>query len=210
LVNDAVYIAKEASDGHWTATGTQFQVPYVFKTLFSKEPITFDDLCETKSVKTSLYLDMNENLPDVSMYEEMLADLEKKYKKGELSDTAFEAECADILPKIEEGHNYKFVGRVGQFCPIKPGCGGGLLMRYSNGKYYAATGTKGYRWRESESVRILGKEDCIDKSYYISLADAAVETILAYGDYEWFVSDDPYIGPEFINGKPIYKNTQKY
>ena len=210
LVNDAVYIAKDASDGHWTATGAQFQVPYVFKTLFSKEPITFDDLCETKSVTTSLYLDMNENLPDVSMYEEMLADLEKKYKKGELSDTAFEAECAGILPKIKEGHNYKFVGRVGQFCPIKPGCGGGLLMRYGNGKYYAATGTKGYRWRESESVRILGKEDCIDKSYYISLADAAVETILAYGDYEWFVSDDPYIGPEFINGKPIYKNTQKY
>lgn len=36
--------------GEWTATGTQFQVPYVFKTLFSKEPIEFSDLCETKSV----------------------------------------------------------------------------------------------------------------------------------------------------------------
>ena len=59
LVNDAVYIAKYA-DGHdagkWTATGTQFQVPYVFKTLFSKEPIVFDDLCETKSVTSALYL----------------------------------------------------------------------------------------------------------------------------------------------------------
>ena len=56
LVNDAVYIAK-TTDGKWTATGTQFAVPYVFKTLFSKEEITFDDLCETKSVKTAIYLD---------------------------------------------------------------------------------------------------------------------------------------------------------
>ena len=206
LVNDAVYIAKDASDGHWTATGKQFQVPYVFKTLFSKEPITFDDLCETKSVTTSLYLDMNEKLPDVTAAETELEKLEKKYKKGMISDTAFEAACADILPKIEDGHNYKFVGRVGRFCPIKPGCGGGLLLRYSNGKYSAAEGTKGYRWQESESVRVLNKEDCIDRSYYTALADAAIETIIAYGNYDWFVSDDPYIGPEFIDGVPNYNN----
>ena len=43
LVNDAVYIAQVAEeDGQkvepfWTATGTQFQIPYVFKTLFSHE-----------------------------------------------------------------------------------------------------------------------------------------------------------------------------
>jgi len=87
LVNDAVYIAKYASKeqcedlydyipednkknaGQWTATGTQFQVPYVFKKLFSKEEVTFDDMCETKSVTSALYLDMNEDLPDVSDYE---------------------------------------------------------------------------------------------------------------------------------------------
>jgi len=63
LVNDAVYIARYP-DGKWTATGTQFQVPYVFKTLFSKEEIVFTDLCETKSASTALYLDMNEDLPD--------------------------------------------------------------------------------------------------------------------------------------------------
>ena len=67
LVNDAVYIAKYKDGknaGKWTATGTQFQVPYVFKKLFSKEPIEFNDMCETKSVKTALYLDMNENLSE--------------------------------------------------------------------------------------------------------------------------------------------------
>lgn len=60
LVNDAVYIAYY--DGHWSATGAQFKHPYVFKTLFSKEPVDFDDLVETKEVRTALYLDMVENL----------------------------------------------------------------------------------------------------------------------------------------------------
>lgn len=76
LVNDAVYIAHcapddpEANDEEmkrhrlWTATGKQFQVPYVFKTLFTKEPIQFDDLCETRTVTTALYLDANEGMPE--------------------------------------------------------------------------------------------------------------------------------------------------
>lgn len=85
LVNDAVYIAKCSMDpengdeaGHWTATGAQFQHPYVFKTLFSKEPIKFVDLCETKSVKTEMYLDMNEAKPDV----EPLEKRQEKLLKG--------------------------------------------------------------------------------------------------------------------------------
>ena len=164
LVNDAVYIAKEKATpkkpAHWTATGTQFAVPYVFKKLFSKEEIVFNDLCETKSVSTALYLDMNEDLDDVS-----------------------------------DGHNYHFVGKVGQFCPIKPGCGGGELLREGkdkngNIKYYAATGAKGYRWMESEMVRTLKKESSIDRSYYDHLADEAIATISKFGDFEWFVSDD--------------------
>ena len=150
LVNDAVYIARY-EDGKWTATGTQFQVPYVFKKLFSREPIEFDDLCETKSVSTALYLDMNEGLP-------------------------------------EDAHNYKFVGRVGRFSPIKAGCGGGLLLRKTDKGYSAATGSKGYRWMESEEVKKLGKEKDVDRSYYDRLVDEAVETISQYGDFEQFIS----------------------
>ena len=187
IVNNAVYIAKNY-DGEWTATGTQFQVPYVFKTLFSKEPIVFEDLCETKSVKTALYLDMNENLPDVSEYEKELKKTEDKYKKGQLSDTLFESTCADLNDRISEGHSYHFIGRIGSFCPIKPGCNGGLLVAERNGKYDAATGTKGYRWLEAEMVRELGKQDDIDRSYYDSLVNDAVDAISAYGDFEWFVS----------------------
>lgn len=56
LINDAVYIARK--DGIWEATGARFAHPYVFKTLFSGEPLTFDDFCETRSVqKGAMYLD---------------------------------------------------------------------------------------------------------------------------------------------------------
>lgn len=212
LVNDAVYIAKYKDGKHageWTATGTQFAVPYVFKKLFSKEEIKFEDMCETKSVKEALYLDMNEDLPDVSQYEEELSKLESNYKKGLLSDTTFEPKSLELIEQIKPGHNYRFIGKVGQFCPIQPGKGGGLLMRVKDGKYYAATGTKGYRWLESEMVHQLEKEDDIDRSYYDKLVNDAVETIVAYGDFEWFVSDDPYIGPNFDMGeymnRPLYE-----
>lgn len=58
LVNKAVYIAKYAfpHEGEWTATGKQFQEPYVFKKLFTKEPIVFEDFVQTKQVKTAMYL----------------------------------------------------------------------------------------------------------------------------------------------------------
>ena len=188
LVNDAVYICKY--DGKWDATGTQFQVPYVFKTLFSKEPIKFEDMCETKSVTSALYLDMNENLPDVSDLEKDLSKAETKFKKGQITEDEWNMFCEKINPMISEGHSYKFIGKVGSFCPIIPGKGGGVLVREKDGKYYAATGSKGYRWLESELVRGTN-EDNIDKSYYNALVDTAVETISQYGDFEWFVSDDP-------------------
>lgn len=211
LVNNAVYIAKYKDGkkaGQWTATGAQFAVPYTFKKLFSKEPIEFEDMCETKSVKTALYLDMNEQLPDVSEYEKELEKVESKYKKGQLSDVTFESTCDELNKQIEEGHSYHFIGKVGSFCPIKPGCNGGLLVAERNGKYDAATGTKGYRWLEAEMVKELGREVDIDCSYYDNLVTDAVHDIASYGDFEWFVSDDPYIGPPFEKGeymeRPVY------
>ena len=184
LVNDAVYIAKYKDGKHageWTATGKQFQVPYVFKKLFSKEEIKFEDMCETMSVSTSLYLDMNETLPE-----------------GE--------------------HDYHFVGKVGAFCPIKAGCGGGELLREGkdkdgNVKYSAATGSKGYRWLESETVKLLGKEGDIDKSYYNAMVDTAIETISKYGDFRQFQSDESYyvdIAPWQIPLEPWEEDTTPF
>lgn len=166
LVNNAVYVAQDKSDKHWTATGTQFQVPYVFKTLFTHEPIVFDDLCETKSVSTALYLDMNEGL-------------------------------------AEGKHNYRFVGKVGQFCPMLPNSGGGELVRLMNvktedgqNKYAAATGSSGYRWLPSEEVKMRHLEDQIDHSYYAKLVDDARRAIFNYADDNWFCSNDPYVKGE--------------
>lgn len=200
LVNDAVYAARYSGDEkingkhahQWTATGKQFQVPYVFKSLFTHEDISFDDKCVTQQVKSALYLDMNEDLVDQSEAEK---ELEYRDKHDVVDDfigyknPAFKEVSDDELRNvIATGHNYIFIGRIGQFCPIKPGCGGGVLLREQNGKYYAATGSKGYRWLESEMVRELGKEDDIDVGYFNKLVDDAVDNISKYGDFEAFVA----------------------
>lgn len=180
LVNNAVYVAKAATpewcqqtygylpeenepsyleeNGYWTATGTQFQVPYVFKTLFSKQPINFEDKCEVKSSKEgALYLDFNEEMAE-----------------GE--------------------HNYRFIGKVGQFTPMKNGAGGAKLLakredkKTGETKYVNAPGATEYRWMESEMVRISNKQDLVDENFYISLVDDAKTAVSKYGDFEWFTS----------------------
>lgn len=208
LVNNAVYIARYKEDdkpGEWTATGAQFQVPYVFKKLFSREPIEFSDMCETKAVSTALYLDMNEELPDVSLYE-TIRDIRRSGKdSGQLKGKELRLfhdyshitdEELDKL--IADGHSYIFVGKVGQFCPIKDGHGGGVLLREGkdkdgNVKYSSPSGSKDNRWLESELVKELGKEDSIDRSYYDAMVDAAADSIREYGDLEWFISEEPYV-----------------
>lgn len=56
LIDKAQYIAKDSSDGHWTATGKEFQQPPVFKGLFTKEPINIEDQAITFEVQTHLQL----------------------------------------------------------------------------------------------------------------------------------------------------------
>ena len=221
LVNDAVYIAKCSEDsengdeaGKWTATGAQFQHPYIFKTLFSKEKVEFTDLCEQRAVKTDIWLDMNEDLEDVTAYEKELTKTDKIFKtawganwkvmlnmltdENAVSHEILEAvhKRKDLEQKISKGHDYKFVGRVGLFCPIVPGKGGGLLMRKgTDGSYSSVAGTKGYRWLESSDVKNLHYEDNIDMSYFRELASVAIETIEKFGNFEGFVDDIPFDGP---------------
>lgn len=216
LVNKSTYIAKykepHIEDGKevwWTATAAQFQHPYVFKKLFSKEPIEFDDMCETKTVtQGTMYLDMNEKLPQLSTEESAELDIllkflsendqEKLEKKratinkryGYSDDGAIEKRYEELCDKESKSHNYVFIGRAGKFCPIKPGCGGGVLYREKDGKYFAVTGTTGYRWLESEMVQNLNKQRDIDLSYFQSLTDAAQNDISELCDFTWFVSDD--------------------
>lgn len=191
LINDAVYIAKY--DGKWSPTGAQFAHPYVFKKLFSKEPIVLDDMCETKSVSTALYLDLNETLPDVSVFDkvkEMRLNPNKKYTNADLNTLNAWHHLSDeeLDRRISEGHNYQFIGKVGSFCPILPGKGGGDLLREKDGKYNAATGSKGYRWLEAEMVKSLNKEKDINLDYFNGLVNDALDAIGKFGDAEWFTS----------------------
>ena len=148
LVNDAVYVGKEARTGEWITTGAQFQVPYVKKTLFTHEPLIFDDFCVTRAVQTSMYLEYTN--PDGSI-------------------------------------TRRFVGKVGQFCPMKTH-GGKLVSARGDNKYNSVTDSKDWLWEESEVVKRLGLEDDIDYGYFESKAEEARNTIEQFGDFEQFVS----------------------
>jgi energy-coupling factor transporter ATP-binding protein EcfA2 len=149
LVNDAVYIARAGSN--WTAVGSQFQHPYVFKTLFSGEEITFDDLCEGRSViQGAMYLDKEEH------------------------------EDSEALVYS----NMRHLGRTGRFVPVMEG--GGVLYRVKEDKYYAVTGTKGYKWMDAEIAKAI-PDVKIDMSYFDKLKADAIKTIEQFGSFEEFV-----------------------
>ena len=214
LVNDAVYIAKVKEGKHageWSATGAQFAHPYVFKTLFSKEPIEFKDLCEAKLTTSAFYLDMNEGYPNVTQEERELADriynskLEEDQNPRKLNPIFEKFSDEELQETIAKGHNYIFVGKSGAFCPIKDNCGAGLLKREKDGKYYAATGSNGYRWMESEDVANLNKQDDIDLGYFNGLVADAIDNISQYGDFEWFASDEDLEVPPWEDDDLISK-----
>jgi energy-coupling factor transporter ATP-binding protein EcfA2 len=154
LVNDAVYIA--CKDGKWTAVGSQFQHPYVFKTLFSGEELTFDDFCESKSVvKGTMYLDKEDH------------------------------EKEDTL----DYRTMRHLGRTGRFVPVISG--GGTLYRVQDDRYFAVTGTKGYKWIDAEIAKTM-PDLKIDMSYFERLKDEAVKTIEKFGSFVDFVDPVPF------------------
>ena len=203
IVNQSTYIAKDASDGHWTATGKQFQVPYVFKTLFTHEDIDWEtDLTWTFSTRDALYLDLNYNLPDVTDLEKQLKDYERKYKKGELSDTTWESEeLFKLRDDISAGHDMFFIGKVGNFIPVNEDAGdkSGVLYRVKDGSNYAPPMSTGFRFYPTELARkTWGDDICnyIDMRFFDTMANEAVDTIRKFAINEenlnWFISDEPY------------------
>ena len=219
LVNDAVYIAKVTENDsdwkkeckkaiekglpeptRWTATGAQFQIPYVFKTLFSKEPITFEDVCMIKNVsKGSLYLDFNENLNDVTKYELFKdiftdinngADIDKKYTKkaiAEMNEFLKTYSEEDLDKMIDAGHSRQFIGKVGNFCPIREGYGGAeLVCLNDDGKYVSPSGCKDVRWMEASYVKEHHLEDKIDYGYFDKMCQDAINDISSYGGTDGF------------------------
>lgn len=188
----------------WTTTGDAFQHPYIFKKLFSGEPIEFKDMCETKTVRDAgIYLDLNEDLPDVTSAETELEkrlfnysveernDPKKKPKRLNPEWSSFSDE--DLRNYISEGHDYQFVGRAGSFFPVRKGAGGGWLLALRNGKFNSVSGSKGYRWLESERAKILKKEQDYDPYYFDNLIDGAIAAIEECGSFDRFIDiSKPY------------------
>jgi len=175
LVNESVYIAKYDSEEHdfelstgekiktsWTATGAQFAVPYVFKTLFTNTKINFKDVCETKSTTTSLYLDLNECLgPDEHLYK-------------------FVGRVGSFVP-VKPGNG------GGILLYLK----GEQLVSVTGTKKKGKVSKDEepcYRWLEAESVDDKKYTDILDERYYRGLVDDAIETISKFDDFEWFSS----------------------
>lgn len=219
LVNDAVLVAyvgwnAKNKPEHWKAVGKEFQHPFVFKTLFTDEPINFRDLCETKMVKKgAMYLKFNgvekaigEHGDEALMFDSLVA-----MANQEDGDTV-----AALDPALIDTH----VGRSGMFVPINPDQdmfeGGELVCRRDDlGKDYAVPGTKGYLWAEAEMIRVLQDNaidrmifervgeavegtgsiaDVIDMSYYYQLAEDAAQSIAEFGDFEWFADKVSFNG----------------
>lgn len=79
------------------------------------------------------------------------------------------------------------VGRVGSFVPVR--YGGGDLWRVKDGKQYALTGTKGWKWitREMAENREIVGELVVDFDYFKKLEKEARNAIEQFGSYLDFV-----------------------
>lgn len=164
LVNGSTYIAKYADGPHEyeLSTGEKVNTEWTATAAQFQQPYVFKTLFSHTPI---VFKDM----------------CETKEVKGAL--------YLDFNEGLPEGeHDYRFIGKVGEFCPMVKGCGAGELLRFADDKYSAAVGTKGYRWMEAELVEKLNKQKDIDKSYYTKLVDEAVKDISQYDDFEWFVS----------------------
>jgi hypothetical protein len=101
LVNDAVYIARAGDK--WTAVGAQFQHPYVYKSLLSKEELTFSDFCETKNVtQGAMYLDFSET-----------GEIENMVHVGRTGSFVPVKENGGTLWRIKDGNKYAVTGTKG-------------------------------------------------------------------------------------------------
>lgn len=206
LVNDAVYVAKNAKNGKWSATGKEFQVPYVFKSLFGDtKDINFFDLCETKHVQQgALYLDFGNTDRDLEGVYSEAEDEEdiyigsengwiewalgrmKRMKKNGASEEECQRFYADALDQLI------FVGKTGRFTPVKAGYGGGQLYRIKDGKHYAVQGTKGRLWMDSNLAMNL-PDEAIDISYFDDLVTDARKSIEEFLPGSDFVSVDDFL-----------------
>jgi hypothetical protein len=197
LVNDAVYVAKkdECILNCWSATGAQFQHPYVFKKMFGYEDdINFFDLCETKHVQQgALYLDFgahNSGLGYVDNAVEMIKFAEKAKKRADPKAELFAKEAEQCYRDALD--DLVHIGKTGRFTPVHEGYGGGQLWRVKDGKHYAVQGTKGYLWVDSEIGMELPSE-AIDYRYFDGLVEDARANLEKFIDGSTFNTVEEFL-----------------
>lgn len=173
LVNDAVYIAYvdektekgKVVDAHWSATGAQFKHPYVFKKLFTGEPIEFDDYCETKQVQApaAIYLDFDAVNKPMYAYEGM-------HFVGRTGSfvPVHESAGGGVMVRVADGKQHAVGGTSGYFWVEAE------MMRH---RINTAI----------ESGEVEMEQDSIDLSYFDSLCDKAIDNISNWGDFHEFV-----------------------
>jgi energy-coupling factor transporter ATP-binding protein EcfA2 len=167
LVNDAVYVAGIQTvpweEGwpkyNWTAVGAQFQHPYVFKTLFSKEGLEFEDYCEARSVvKGIMYL----------------------YKGSEKPVNGVLDGDAKLL---------KHVGRTGLFVPVEKDGGGLYRFNEDKYYAVSGTKGHRWLEADTAAEMGEKDELEIDMSYFEKLREDAVKAIEQFGSFEEFVKE---------------------
>lgn len=161
LVNDAVYVAKTAERNN--KPGYWVAVGAQFQ-----HPYVFKKLFSHETLKFKDYCETK--TVQTALYIDFFgSDIDQPmvYVEGELH----------------------FVGKAGAFVPIQPGKGGGRLVREKDGKFYAASGSKGYDWLEAEMVKELHKEKDIDMRYFEGLANDAIKQIEKFGSYYELVGE---------------------
>lgn len=168
LIDKAQYIArygwaaKEKLIGKWDATGAAFQHPYVYKTLFTGEPIEWDDLCETKQVQQgAMYLDFEHDTPMVTEKE----GLKFVGRTGRFVPVQ-EGQNGAVLYRIKDGKHYKVTGTSGY-----------LWMEAD------MAADRGARDLVENGINDGVK---IDMGYFLKLQDDAVAALEKFGDAEYF------------------------
>jgi len=170
LVNDAVYIARidekeNPNTKSWIAVGAQFQHPFVYKTLFDVQAVTFDDYCETKQVtQGSMYL----NFDAVQRPMFMAEGMHFVGRCGRFVPVTPES-GGGVLVRVKDEKQYAVTGTKGFF-------------------WVEADVAKNVGWVIDPEDDPTSDAVVIDMAYFDHLTRDAIKTINKFGDFEEFVS----------------------
>jgi hypothetical protein len=79
----------------------------------------------------------------------------------------------------------RHLGRAGRFVPVVKE--GGTLYRVKDERFYAVTGTKGFKWIDADIAKTMPDLE-IDMEYFENLQEEAIKAIEKFGSFKEFVS----------------------